>query len=111
MKIELYIDGEKKIFTTPIVPMLAKRKYFEVMAKADERTKDDENYVPTFEEQLEEEAELVGILANIIFPGQFTVEQVFAGASDEYVYDKLREAVFGKSKKKNENDEGNNQGE
>lgn len=110
MQIELYIDGEKKLFNTPVVPMLAKRKYFEVMAKADARAKDDENYVPTFEEQLEEEAELVGILANVIFAGQFTVEQVYAGASDEYVYEKLREAVFGKTKK-SDVDEGNNQGE
>lgn len=107
MQIELYIDGEKKIFTTPIVPMLAKRKFLEIMARAEKKAEENENYIPSHEEQLEEEDELIGILANVVFGGQFTVEQVYNGASDEYVYEKLREAVFGKKKV---NSEGNNQG-
>lgn len=109
MQIELYIDGEKKIFTTPVVPMLAKRKYLEVMAKSEEKAKD-ENYIPTYQDQFEEEDEMVGILANVVFSGQFTVEQVYNGANDTYVYEKLREACFGQ-KKRIEGNEGNNQGE
>jgi len=103
MNFELYIDGEKKIFTTPVVPMLAKRKYLEVMAKAEEKAKE-KNYQPTYQDQMEEEDEFVGILANVVFGGQFTVDQVYNGASNEYVYEKLREACFGKPK---ENKEGN----
>jgi len=106
MNFELYIDGEKKIFTTPVVPMLARRKYLEIMTKAEEKEKD-KNYIPTTQEQMEEENEFVGILANVVFAGQFTVEQVFAGASYEYVLEKLREACFGKPK---ENKEGNQTG-
>ena len=107
MQIELYIDGEKKVFTTPVVPMLAKRKYFEIMARSEEKFKEDPNYVPSYKEQLEEEDELAGVLANVVFGGQFTVEQLYSGASDKYVYSKLREAVFGKP---NEDDKGNEQG-
>lgn len=102
MNIELYIDGKKKTFTTPFVPMLAKRKYYEIMAKAEEYDGE-----PSIEQQLEEETELVSILADIVFGGQFTVEEVFQGASQEYVYEKLREAVFGK---KTRDEQGNEQG-
>lgn len=98
MQIELYVDGEKKVFTTPYVPMLAKRKYLEIEAKAEEKRKENEDYLPSAKEQLEEENELLGILCDVVFGGQFTVEQLVAGASDEYVYSKLREAVFGKPK-------------
>jgi|SRR5690606_30368026 hypothetical protein len=107
MQIELYIDGEKKVFTTPVVPMLARRKYFEIMAKNEEKLKEDPNYIPSYKEQLEEEDELLGVLANVIFNGQFTVEQLYNGADYEYVYSKLREAVFGKQM---EADKGNEQG-
>lgn len=100
MNIELYIDGKKKTFTTPFVPMLAKRKYYEIMARS-------EDSEPSIEQQLEEETELVSILADIVFYGQFTVEEVFRGASQEYVYEKLREAVFGK---KIGDEQGNEQG-
>jgi len=115
MKIELYIDGEKKVFTTPVAPMLAKRKYLEIEARAEERARKakengNENYIPSPQEQLDEEDEMVGILANIVFDGQFTVDQVYKGASDKYVYSKLAEAVFGK-KKESEGEEGNEQGE
>lgn len=112
MNFELYIDGEKKIFTTPVVPMLAKRKYLEIEARNEKKRKEDKNYIPSPQKQLEEEDEMVGILANVVFDGQFTVDQVYKGASDKYVYDKLREAVFGKPPEENkEDDEGNQKGE
>lgn len=105
MQIELYIDGEKKLFTTPFVPMLAKRKYIELMAKAEQQGAN-----PTFQQQLEEDDEMVSILADIVFDKQFTAEQVYKGASSEYVYQKMREAIFGLPEKKVENIEGNEQG-
>ena len=112
MQIELYIDGEKKVFTAPYVPMLAKRKYLEIMVRTEEKQKANENYEPSFKEQLEEENELLSILCDVIFKGQFTIEQLVAGASDEYVYSKLREAVFGTlAETQEENGEqGNEQG-
>ncbi|ONK21229.1 hypothetical protein BLX87_23165 [Bacillus sp. VT-16-64] len=110
MQIELYIEGKKKLFTAPFVPMAAKRKYLEIEAAAETKAKGDEKYIPPAKDQLEEEAEMVGILADIVFQGQFTVEQVFNGASDEYVYSKLREAVFGKPKLNKDGNEGNEQG-
>lgn len=111
MQIELYIDGEKKLFTAPYVPMLAKRKYLEISAKAEANAKEagNEYYLPSVEEQIAEDDEMIGILANVVFDGQFTVEQVYKGASNEYVYKKLSEAVFGKPKE-NKGDEGNQKG-
>lgn len=115
MKIELYIYDEKKgekvkkLFTTPYVPNLVKRKYFEVMAKSEEKIKESETRTLSFQEQLDEEDELVGILADVAFNGQFTAEQVHEGAENDYIYEKLAEAVFGK-KKENEGEEGNKQG-
>ena len=108
MQIELLIDGEKKIFTTPFTPMLAKRKYLKIQAEYEAKLKENKDHVPSPQDQLEEEDEMVAILANIVFGGQFTVEQVYLGADDKYVYDKLREAVFGEKLK--EDKEGNNQG-
>lgn len=108
MKIELYIDGEKKIFTAPFVPMLAKRKYLEIMANAEQRGE-----TTSFQQQLEEDDEMVSILSDIVFKGQFTVEDVYNGASNDYVYAKLREAIFGiqpSENKKEEEDEGNDEG-
>ena len=102
MQIELEIDGKKRVFTAPFVPMLAKRKYMQLMAEAEKREEP-----PTYEEQLKEEDELVSILADIVFRGQFTVEDVYKGASDEYIYEKLNEAIFGK--RKNEVEKGNEQ--
>lgn len=93
MKIELYIDGEKKLFATPFVPMLAKRKYLEIVAKSQE--KGNEEYVPTAQEQLDEDDEMIGILSDVVFGGQFTLQQAYLGATNEYNYAKLREAVFG----------------
>lgn len=114
MKIELYIDGEKKLFTAPVAPMLAKRKYLEITAKAEEKarkTKEEgKNYYPSSQDQIDEDDEMLSILSDTVFDGQFTVEQLYKGASNDYIYGKLYEAVFGK-KKENEGDEGNEQGE
>lgn len=114
MKIELYIDGEKKLFTTQVRPMLAKRKYLEIEAKAEEKAKKakengKEYYIPSAQDQIDEDDELVGILADVVFNGQFTVEQAYKGADNDYIYQKLREAVFGKPKE-NKGEEGNEQG-
>ena len=114
MKIELYIDGEKKIFSTPIVPMLAKRKYLEIESRNEqkrEKAKEKgEVYFPTAQEQLDEDDELVGLLADVIFDGQFTINQAYEGAENDYIYKKLHEAIFGK-KEEVEDKEGNEQGE
>lgn len=111
MQIELYIDGEKKVFTTPYTPMLAKRKYLELEARSEKkRSEAKENgkvYVPSAQEQLEEDDELVGLLADVIFGGQFTVNQAYEGAENDYIYKKLHEAIFGI---KEEGEQGNNQG-
>lgn len=104
MQIELLLNGEKKIFTTPIVPMLARRKYYEVMAKGEKR-----DGIPTFEEQLHEDDELFSILSDIVFKGQFTLDDLYNGAETKYVQDKLTEAIFGVKKK--EDVEGNEKGE
>lgn len=111
MQIDIYIDGEKKTFVAPIVPMLAKRKYLEIEAAAEEKSKADENYYPSAKEQLEEENEMLAILCDVVFNGQFTVDQLVSGAEDEYVYSKLREAVFGKPKTDKVEQEGNEKGE
>ena len=94
MKIELHIDGEEKVFTTPYIPYLAKRKYLKIQADAEEKVKKDKNYIPSTQEQMDDEDEIIGILADVVFGGQFTVNQVYAGCSEEYMYKKLREAVF-----------------
>lgn len=110
MKIELYIDGQKKTFTAPFVPMLAKRKYLELQAEAEKRE------APlTAQEQLDEDDEMLTILTDIVFKKQFTVEQLYEGASKKYIDEKLLEAVFdikpGKEIVKGENEEGNEKGE
>lgn len=99
MEIELYIDGDKKLFTAPFVPMLANRKYLEIQASAEKREE------TTSEDALKEDVEFCSILADIVFQKQFTVEQLISGASQEYVYEKLSEAIFGIKKEK-----GNEQG-
>lgn len=98
MQIELYIDGEKKIFTAPFVPMLAKRKFLEIQAKAEQR--EDK---PTSQELIAEDDAIFSILSDVVFKGQFTLEQLYEGASKEYLDEKLLEAIFGvKSKEGNE---------
>src|SRR5690554_6230746 len=110
MQIELYNNSEKKVFTAPFVPMLAKRKYLEVMAKSEEKMKNDAEYANSAKAQLEEENELLGILTDIVFKGQFTIEQLVNGADNDYVYAKLREAVFGEKPSNEEDDSGNEMG-
>lgn len=105
MQIELFIDGEKKLFTVPFVPMMAKRKFLEIQANAEER----EDKL-TSRELLEEDNEIMSILTEIIFQKQFTLEELFNGASQEYIDEKLQEGVFG-IKPKKDNDEGNEKGE
>jgi hypothetical protein len=107
MKIELYIDGKKKVFTAPFVPMLAKRKFLELEAKAEQR----ENQ-PSKQDLLDEDDEMLSILSDVVFKNQFTIEQLYEGASKEYVDEKMLEAVFGiKPSDKKEGEEGNEQGE
>ncbi|MYL41826.1 phage tail assembly chaperone G [Virgibacillus salexigens] len=109
MQIELIIDGEKKIFTAPFIPMLARRKYFEIQAKAEEREEREEK--PTTKEILSEDDEIMSILTNVVFKDQFTINQLLEGASKTYVDGKLAEAVFGIAPKaKKEGNEGNEQG-
>lgn len=104
MKIELYINGEWKLFTVPFVPMLAKRKYFEILSKAEERTEPATN-----KELLEEEDSLNAILTDVVFKGQFTLQELYEGNTSDYIKDKFREAVFGEKPK--EDVEGNQKGE
>lgn len=103
MKIDLYIDGQKKTFSTPFVPMLAKRKFLEIQAKEEKM----EN--PTTEEILDLDEEMYSILTDVIFRNQFTLEELYNGAELKYVQDKLSEAVFGRKPKVDV--EGNDQGE
>jgi hypothetical protein len=106
MQIELYIGDEKKIFVAPFVPMLAKRKFLEIEARAEKREE-----TPSKQQQIEEDDEILSILSDVVFKGQFTIQQLYEGASKEYVDEKLLEAVFGlKPKAKKDGEEGNNQG-
>ena len=109
MQIELYIDGENKIFTIPFVPMLAKRKFLEFEAKQEKRIEDE--VTVTALHKIEEIDQMCMILADIVFDNKFTPEQLSTGASEEYLYKKTAEAVFGiKPEKKKEDEEGNEQG-
>lgn len=114
MQIELYIDGEKKIFTAPFVPMLAKRKFLEIEAAAEKRREEKGDTPPTAQEQLEEDDKILSILTDIIFKKQFTIEQLLEGASKEYIDAKLLEAVWGikpEDETKKEDSKGNGEGE
>lgn len=106
MQIELYVDrksGEKKIYSTAIVPMLARRKYFEIEAKAEEREGQ-----PTTRELLQEDDEILSIITDVVFENQFTIDELLYGASKQYIDEKLAEAVWGRRKKTEE--EGNETG-
>jgi hypothetical protein len=107
MQIELYIEGNKKTFTAPFVPMLAKRKYLEIEAKAEKR-----NEKLSAQEQIEEDNEYLSILTDVVFKNQFTLDQLLEGQSKRYIDEKLIEAVFDvKPKSKKEVEEGNQKGE
>lgn len=104
MQIELMIDGKKKLFSTSFVPMLAKRQFMKLEAEAEEREKD-ENPL-TIEEVLEHDDKKLTILSDVVFGGQFTLEQAYAGADETYLRNKLFEAVYGiKPKRKTEQEE------
>ena len=106
MKIELLIDGEEKTFTAPFIPMMANRKWNEILAEAEKRG--DEK--PTAEELLKEDEEVASILTDIIFKGQFTLDELYNGASKEYIDEKLSEALFNSKKKQPKDEEGNKEG-
>jgi len=95
MQIELYIDGEQKTFTAPFVPMSAKRRFMEIQAEAEKRKEN-----PTAEDYLKEDDAIYSILSDIVFKGQFTLEQLYEGASKEYLELKLAEVLYGEQVKK-----------
>lgn len=105
MKIELIIDGEKKVFTSPFIPMLAKRRYLELTTKY-EKIKN-----PSPQEQLDEHDELYSILTDVVFKDQFTLDDLYGGASHDYIETKMVEAVFGIKPKDEIEDQGNEKGE
>lgn len=107
MQIELYINGEKKVFTAPFVPMLAKRKFLEIQAAAEERKEP-----LSVKEQLEEDDAVLSILSDIVFNKQFTIEELYKGASKEYIDAKLFEAIYGvkPDEVKKEDGQGNDKG-
>lgn len=107
MQIELMIDGELKTFTTPFVPMSAKRKYLEIEARAEERKEP----LP-LKEQLEEDNEILSIMTDIVFKNQFTLDELYDGCSKEYFDQKMLEAIFGvkPSDLEKESDKGNGKG-
>jgi hypothetical protein len=93
MIIKLQIDNEEKTFTTPFVPMLAKRKWLEYQA-------DESN-----QESPEEYDKTISILTDIVFKNQFSLDELYSGASEPYVMDKLREAIYGKKPEYEEDSE------
>lgn len=108
MQIELYREGEKKVFVAPFVPMLAKRKYLEIQSKREERESE-----LTIKEQIAEDDEYFAILSNIVFNNEFTLADLYTGASKEYLDQKLAEAVFDikpSDLKKTDSNEGNEAG-
>jgi len=105
MQIEILIDGEKKIFNAPITPMLARRKYLEIQAAAEER----EGKAST-RELLAEEDEIYAILSSVVFKGQFTAEQLLEGTEKWYFDEKLNEAIWGRNPNKKVDEEGNEPG-
>ena len=104
MRIELIIDGKKKIFTAPFVPMMAKRKWLEIQAQAEKREGN-----LTSDELMDEDDKIMSILTDIIFQKQFTLEELYNGASKDYIDSKLMEGIFGITEKQVE--EGNEKGE
>lgn len=106
MQIEITIDGEKKTFVTEQVTMLARRKFMEVQAK-EEEILEKRGTIPVTE-VIKHENEMLNILANVVFKGQFTSDELMAGVTEDYFNEKLTEAVFGIKKK--EDDEGNAKG-
>lgn len=97
MKIDLFIDGKKKTFTTPFVPMLVKRKYLEFQAKENV----DLNNLTA--DQLDD---VCSLLTDVVFKDKFTLEQLYLGATEDYITGKVIEAVYGVNPNEiNENNE------
>lgn len=94
MQIEILIEGEKKTFTTAIIPMLARRKFMEIRAKEEELI-EEHGMIPP-KEQIELDNELINVLVDVIFKNQFTVDELLNGVSDDYFNEKISEALFGK---------------
>ncbi|MGN7309918.1 phage tail assembly chaperone G [Alkalicoccobacillus gibsonii] len=105
MKMELRINGEQKIFTVPFAPMLARRKYYEWKAKSEGI----EDLAMTAQQVLDDDDEVLSILPDVVFEKQFTLDEMYAGASEPYIQAKLKEAVFN-IKPSEEEDQGNDQG-
>jgi hypothetical protein len=106
MKMDLYIGGEKKTFVVPFVPMQARRKFLELEARAETRTE-----APSKQEEMDENDEMLSILSDIVFQKQFSLEELYNGASKEYIDEKLLEAVFNIKPKDKKDDSGNGERE
>ncbi len=57
---------------------------------------------------MDEEDSINAILSDVVFKGQFTLQQLYEGNTNEYIKAKFREAVFGEKPK--EDVEGNQKG-
>ncbi|ADU30978.1 phage tail assembly chaperone G [Evansella cellulosilytica] len=96
MKIDLkfYVPGKDgkegefvtKTYTTPFVSMLARRKYLEMEV---DKGFDMNNLKP---EQMDE---VYSLLPNIVFHNQFTLEDLYKGADQTYIFEKLFEMLYG----------------
>lgn len=91
MEIELYIDGELKKFTVPFVPALVKRKFLEIQEGLEE-------VEVSAKSILIEDDKYYSILPEIVFKGQFTLEQLYGGQSQDYIDKKMNEAIYGNKK-------------
>ncbi|AJD91533.1 hypothetical protein JMA_22160 [Jeotgalibacillus malaysiensis] len=116
MQIVLTIKGEKKTFSAPFIPMAARRKYFELGAISEEKERDSvdkgEPFLLSSREQMEDDDEMLSILSNIVFKDQFTLDELYHGASKPYIDEKLTEAIFGKKRQMKKSEQaGNNLGE
>ncbi len=104
MQIDVVIDGKKKTFVADIVPMRAKRIFYEIQAK-EEEVYDEKGYIPA-KKRIEFENELINILVETVFNNQFTIDEFIDGVTEDYYDEKLAEALFDRK----ENDEGNEMG-
>lgn len=90
MKIELYIEGKKKTFTAPIIPMAAKRKFLELQSNEE---------VDMADLTVDQLDEMYGILPSLVFKNQFTLDEMYEGAEHSYLDEKMSEIISGKQKK------------
>lgn len=104
MQIEILIDGEKKTFVTDIVPMRAKRIFYEIRAK-EEEIFEEKGTIPA-STHIKHENELINILVDTVFKNQFTIDEYIDGVTEDYHDAKLAEVIFGT----NADEEGNEKG-